>query len=372
MNEECKNSSSFIILHSDLPLRNWSPAIGIWGRSGSGKTVLIEQLLQGVLNAENLVTAVVKRCSHRMEVDTPGKDSDRMFGAGADVLAHNPSQAFLRIHSEGASLEECLIRLGRGYDLVLVEGHRESSIPKIWLLRENETEPPPEAENVLDVLPWGSDRAARACPIIMDCLRRAHAAVPTCAAVLIGGQGSRMGGPKAMLKVGGEFLLEKIVSTATEFSENVVLVGEGPVPASLENTRRLSDVPHAPGPLGGILSALRWRPEARWVILACDLPFATPDAFRWLLEQAKPGIWAVLPHLDEPELREPLFAVYEPPAATLLERGAAEGVFCTQRILAGNKVASPRVPPHLRQAWINVNTPEERDAATGSTGGQPV
>mgnify|MGYP001581247924 CR=1 FL=1 len=35
---------------------------------------------------------------------------------------------------------------------------------------------------------------------------------------------------------------------------------------------RIDDVTGVGGPLAGILAALRWRPDANWIIAACDLP----------------------------------------------------------------------------------------------------
>ena len=60
------------------------PVFGVCGWSGSGKTTLIEAVLPKLL-ARNLKVAVVKHDVHAIDVDRPGKDSDRFFQAGADV-----------------------------------------------------------------------------------------------------------------------------------------------------------------------------------------------------------------------------------------------------------------------------------------------
>lgn len=185
-------------------------------------------------------------------------------------------------------------------------------------------------------------------------------------AVLIGGKSSRMGWPKSMAAIQGEHVLERIVKVARTISLQVVLAGDGPVPEPLSGTALLTDAPGVEGPLGGVLSAFRRKPDERWIILACDLPLVTPDAVRWLLAQAGPDTIAVLPHLDDPNLKEPLFALYEPAAGVVLEEGARKGERSICRILVGEDVASPRVPGELRSAWMNVNTPEEWKAALAS------
>ena len=144
---------------------------------------------------------------------------------------------------------------------------------------------------------------------------------------------------------------------------DVVLVGDACVPAALAERKRLADVPGIAGPLAGVLAAFRWRPDAAWIVLSCDLPFVSGDALRWLLEQRRPDCLAVLPCLDSPETPEPLMAVYCPSARVALEAAARRSERSIRRILACEAVLSPRVPEHLRRAWTNVNTPEEWKAA---------
>ena len=188
-------------------MQNRPPVVGVWGRSGSGKTHLIVELLHGWFRHENLRVAVVKRCSHRMQVDAPGKDSDVLFRAGADVFAHNPEQGFLRCRPGDAALNDVLHWLTPGYDLILVEGHRESPIPKLWLASEEAPNPPPDARNVVAVLARDETRTARAEEILTKLLKEAHARTPTYAAVLVGGRSRRMGRPKSLLRTLEGFLI---------------------------------------------------------------------------------------------------------------------------------------------------------------------
>ena len=191
----------------------------------------------------------------------------------------------------------------------------------------------------------------------------------TYAAVLIGGQSSRMGYPKSLLRAGGEFVLERIVAAAGEVSREVVLVGEAPLPAGeLATLRRIQDAPDVEGPLGGLLAALRWRPRANWIVISCDAPFLSADALRWLLAQAKPGAIAVLPHLDSPETPEPLIALYTPKARSVFEQATRAGERSLRRIMVGKRIHSPRVPENLRKAFVNINTPEEWRAALNGAG----
>ena len=189
-----------------------------------------------------------------------------------------------------------------------------------------------------------------------------HASMPVCAAVLVGGASRRMGRPKTMLTLGDRSILERIVNVAERLAHRVVLVGSAPVPDAVQGLTQLPDAPGVDGPLAGVLGAMRHSPQARWLVLACDLAMVGIEAARWLLSQAGPGRWAVLPHLDLPRHREPVFAVYDPPAGVLLEQGARRGERAICRILDHRVAHSPRVPAPFRDAWTNVNAPADLDA----------
>ncbi|MFH2003029.1 MAG: molybdopterin-guanine dinucleotide biosynthesis protein MobB, partial [Planctomycetota bacterium] len=60
-------------------------ALGICGWKNSGKTTLVEQLIPK-LQGMGLHIAVVKSDAHGIDVDHQGKDSDRFYKAGADVV----------------------------------------------------------------------------------------------------------------------------------------------------------------------------------------------------------------------------------------------------------------------------------------------
>lgn len=133
-------------------------ALGVCGWSGSGKTTLLESVVP-ILRARGLRVVVVKHDAHTIQVDRPGKDSDRLFRAGADVVLQSAAEVLERRHAEGEPpLADLLGTLRRDYDVVLVEGHKTSPIPKVWLLSESEKTPPPDARDVIAVLARGDGR----------------------------------------------------------------------------------------------------------------------------------------------------------------------------------------------------------------------
>ncbi|MEP0845994.1 MAG: molybdenum cofactor guanylyltransferase [Phycisphaerae bacterium] len=191
---------------------------------------------------------------------------------------------------------------------------------------------------------------------------------PLFAGVLIGGHSSRMGAPKALLAYRGRTLLDHVVACVRPHVEQTVLLGTGPVPPACTDLRRLFDAPHLHGPLAGMLAAMRWRPDAAWLFVACDMPRISDDALDWLLRQRAPERWAIVPRIA-PSHVEPLLAIYEPPARKLLEDAAARGIVAPNRLANDPSVFAPIVPAELRDAWSNVNTREDFERLGG--GGAP-
>jgi len=332
------------------------PIFGVCGWSGAGKTTLLEELVRHFAG-QGLRLAVLKHDLHGINIDTPGKDSDRFFQAGADVLLQGPAQEFLRVHgAEDHGLAAALRALGSRYDLILVEGHKGTPLPKVWLLSDGEAEPPPDASNVVAALPRDAGRFRALRTLLAEWLPRQWLKPPVFACVLIGGRSTRFGTPKHLVMSGNTTWLERTIGHLREVTGQTVLVGSGSVPPGLADCPRLPDAPGLAGPMAGILAAMRWAPHATWLVAACDLPWLSADALRWLLSTRAPGVWATLPMLPGEAHPEPLLAHYDFRARQLLEELVGQDDFCPARIAGNPHVISPCPPSGLTQAWRNVNT----------------
>lgn len=117
------------------------------GRSGVGKTTALERLLPWL---GDLRVAILKHSHHPLELDRPGTDSDRLAASGMPVLLVSRGQHLLRgplTVEQGVGMLEAL-----GVDLVLVEGGKNSSLPKIEVVRG---EPPVLGEeDVIATIGW--------------------------------------------------------------------------------------------------------------------------------------------------------------------------------------------------------------------------
>lgn len=344
------------------------PILAICGYSGAGKTTLIERVVSK-LSERQLKVAVIKHDVHGIDIDRPGKDSHTFFQAGADVLLQGPREEFFRRHvsDERNQLSGALQLLATRYDLVIVEGHKTTPLPKVWLLGDKDEDVPGDLSNNLAVLPRNCDRLEMVLPIVENILSEQWQKIPVYGCVLIGGKSRRMGAPKHLLLKNNETWLAQTVELLRPATQKVVVAGTGELPESLTDLVRLIDVPDAEGPMAGLLAAMRWARQASWLVVACDLPALCAEAIDWLLSLRSPGLWAILPKLAGSAGIEPLFGYYDFRSRQILERQVAEGNFRLSEISLHPRVISPEVPSHLAHAWRNVNFPADLKSCDRTT-----
>lgn len=108
------------------------PMVSIVGKSGSGKTELLERLI-AEFKRRGYRVAAVKHSQREIDIDKPGKDSWRLAQAGGEaVVVVSPHRLlFTRSLEKEPKIEEILRLIGSGFDLVLIEGFRKGKAPKI-------------------------------------------------------------------------------------------------------------------------------------------------------------------------------------------------------------------------------------------------
>lgn len=122
------------------------PILGIVAAgSNAGKTTLITQLIP-VLAAHQLRASVIKHAHHTFDIDHIGKDSYNIREAGAvqTLIASGKRWALMTEmqrtpeDSGEADLGKLIAQLDQSYaDLILVEGFKQATIPKIEVFRPN-------------------------------------------------------------------------------------------------------------------------------------------------------------------------------------------------------------------------------------------
>lgn len=117
--------------------------ISIVGHSGSGKTTLVEKLIRE-LCVRGVKVATIKHAHHKVELDTPGKDSFRYKEAGAVMsmlLTRDALQLVADAKTEREPQQLAQRFLGEA-DLVLAEGFSHAPGAKIEVLRRACDKPP--------------------------------------------------------------------------------------------------------------------------------------------------------------------------------------------------------------------------------------
>ncbi len=332
------------------------PVLGICGYSGSGKTTLIEALIPLFIK-RGLRVAVVKHGARKVNLDQPGKDSERFYRAGADVVLLGNEQ-FYRYHQ--LDYQDVVSRLCCDHDLVLVEGHKSTVAQKIWLLGKNDLNSPAEVDDIIISLVAGQWSLDSIFTRILTWLDKRIKNFPIYGCLLIGGKSRRMGQVKHLIMENGRTWLEKSVAVLEKKVTHLVLAGRGDIPPSLVHLPRIPDIPGLAGPLSGMLAAMSWQPQASWLIAACDLPDMSGEAIDWLLQQRQAGIWGVLPSLGGNSRGEPLLAWYDFRMLPVLEKIAAGGCLRPGLAAEHEMVITPKPPVHLHSAWRNVNRVEDR------------
>jgi len=131
------------------------PIISIVGRSKSGKTSLIEQLIPEFIKRGYRV-ATIKHHGNDFPIDHEGKDSWRHKAAGAHTVVISSPQkiALIEDSPHDLSLDELATRFIRGADIIIAEGFKREGHPKVEVFRKEIHPHPlaPELENVIAVV----------------------------------------------------------------------------------------------------------------------------------------------------------------------------------------------------------------------------
>ena len=110
---------------------------GIAGWKNSGKTTLVEKIIQDLVN-RGYTTSSIKHAHHEFEIDKEGKDSYRHRQAGASQVIVSSENLWAMISSQ-AYMEDTVLDklLGKldSVDFVIVEGYKGQKHPKIECYR---------------------------------------------------------------------------------------------------------------------------------------------------------------------------------------------------------------------------------------------
>lgn len=112
------------------------PAFAVVGYKNTGKTTLVSRLVTE-MKKRGYIVGTLKHDVHEFQMDVPGTDTDQHRQAGADVvaIAGRGGWAVQAWEAAPPSVWDMLNRIA-DVDIVLVEGYKQSHLPKIVLADE--------------------------------------------------------------------------------------------------------------------------------------------------------------------------------------------------------------------------------------------
>lgn len=108
--------------------------IGFYGKSNSGKTSLIVEIIKR-LTAEGLKVATVKISDKSIGIDTDGKDTWKYGNAGSNLVIFSSPIETDFLHKKSIETSKILkyIENQGKHDIIIIEGARDKNIPKVRL-----------------------------------------------------------------------------------------------------------------------------------------------------------------------------------------------------------------------------------------------
>ncbi|MGQ0816278.1 MAG: molybdenum cofactor guanylyltransferase [Gemmatimonadota bacterium] len=184
--------------------------------------------------------------------------------------------------------------------------------------------------------------------------------------VMAGGRNTRYGGLKAYAEVGGQRIIDRVISALEAVADDVVIIANDVDAYAQLGLPMRPDQVEAGGALAGLLTALRWAEErgrAGILTIACDMPFASVRLLERMV-QLTAHADVVSPSSGGRRGVEPLFSYYSTRCVAAIERAVARGdhrmisFFDDVRVTAIplDEVRHFGDPAVL---FMNVNTPDE-------------
>ena len=180
-------------------------------------------------------------------------------------------------------------------------------------------------------------------------------------AVQAGGRSSRMGSDKALLRLDGIPLIERLLQRVSGLGEEILITTNRPQDYQYLGLRMASDPEPGAGALHGLRTALEAARGQTVLVLACDMPFVSRPLLEHMLQLAEAADLVVPRRGGE---YEPLHAVYSkgclPALEAALQRGQRRMIsfFPSLNLRTVEQEEIDRLDPE-GLSFFNVNTPED-------------
>ncbi|MGD8633078.1 MAG: molybdenum cofactor guanylyltransferase [Anaerolineales bacterium] len=126
-------------------------------------------------------------------------------------------------------------------------------------------------------------------------------------AIQAGGQSSRMGRDKALVKLNGRPLIEHVIERTRGLGEDLLITTNDPERLEYLGIRLVGDRSPGAGALHGLATALQAAEGEDVLLLACDAPFANRGLLEYIIAHRHQGDVIIPEHAGR---YEPLQALY--------------------------------------------------------------
>jgi molybdopterin-guanine dinucleotide biosynthesis protein A len=189
----------------------------------------------------------------------------------------------------------------------------------------------------------------------------AHFITDCSGVILAGGENRRMPVSKAFIKVNGQTIIQRTLSTYKSIFSEIAIVTNQPEQYSRFNVKLLGDIYDIGGPMTGILTSLL-NAHHGWVfVAACDMPFIEEKLIQYMAS-LRHGYDAVIPrYRGRPE---PLLALYSKKLTKSMENAILDNKRSLKDFLSSKHVnyvplrEIKKVDPEARSI-INLNSPRD-------------
>jgi molybdopterin-guanine dinucleotide biosynthesis protein A len=181
--------------------------------------------------------------------------------------------------------------------------------------------------------------------------------------VLAGGRSTRMRSDKAALSYGARPQLAVAYELVTRHVERAFVSVRADQSAEPLRARfpQVVDGAEGRGPIAGIIAAQARRPDAAWLVVACDLPFLEDATLEALIRGRDTRRLATAFASSHDGLPEPLCAIYEPASRAAILAQVSSGRDCPRKFLLSHDALL--LAPLRPGALDNANTPADAEAA---------
>ncbi len=184
------------------------------------------------------------------------------------------------------------------------------------------------------------------------------------ALLLAGGKARRFGTDKGLAPFRGRPLAAWALAVLAEVSDDVWVSTNHEQDYQRFGYPIVQDIHAGRGPLAGLHAALGVVHHELLAVTACDMPFTSPELFRYMARLAE-GFDVIVPLRAEGDFREPLHALYHrrcrPAIEAALERGESKvvGIFDTVKVCSVPEAEWRRLPALNPRVFDNINTRED-------------